>query len=338
MIHNIIIDEEFRSLLPALSRATFELLEENILENGCRDPLVLWGDILIDGHNRYEICTRHEIPFNTINRNFESREEALIWIISVQVSRRNLTPLQLSHYRGLHYRADKALKGTYSAFVIGSGASSNSASVKSTAARLAELYNVSRATIERDVKITEAIEAIGEFSYDAKMMVLSGDVNIDKKALAALSTMPLEFIEEIARQIEDGVFDKKKLDAALSANIDDDDEAGDDYDEDIAAGGSGDTGRAGGAGSAGASGGSAGAENGSARDQTGSTRAGQGNSGVDSDEGGAEAPYEPHAIISDITGNFSAELKKLAVSRDSAKLKNTLRSYIDMLEDMYVLM
>ena len=51
------------------------MLEENILQNGCRDSLVLWGDILVDGHNRYEICTKHNIPFSTIEKQFDSHEE-----------------------------------------------------------------------------------------------------------------------------------------------------------------------------------------------------------------------------------------------------------------------
>jgi len=106
-MQEIIIDEEFKALLPTLDQTTFKLLEENIIENGCRDPLVLWDGVLIDGHNRYEICTQHFIPFATVDKEFASREDALIWIISTQVSRRNLSPMQLSYYRGLHYRAEK---------------------------------------------------------------------------------------------------------------------------------------------------------------------------------------------------------------------------------------
>jgi len=119
----IIIDEEFKYLLPELDPETFRLLTENILEHGCRDPLVLWrgrkdnaddkdrAGILIDGYNRFKICTEHNIPFSTIDKEFDSREEVLIWIIQNQVSRRNLTPIQLSHFRGLHYQADKKIQG-----------------------------------------------------------------------------------------------------------------------------------------------------------------------------------------------------------------------------------
>ena len=115
-MEEIIIDEEFRILLPTLDAETFRLLEENILQHGCRDPLVLWNGILIDGYNRYKICSHHNIPFTTVNMEFDSREEVLIWIISNQISRRNLTPMQLSHFRGLHYHAEKKIQGKNNQF------------------------------------------------------------------------------------------------------------------------------------------------------------------------------------------------------------------------------
>ena len=108
-MRELIIDEEFRTLLPELDSETYALLEENLLVNGCIYPLVVWGDILIDGFNRYSICTEHEFPFDVVSKSFDSRDEVLIWIIANQVSRRNLSSLQLSYYRGLHNTADKRL-------------------------------------------------------------------------------------------------------------------------------------------------------------------------------------------------------------------------------------
>jgi len=101
-MREIIIDEEFKSLLPALDEQTYAWLEDNILQHGCREPLVLWRDVLIDGNNRYEITMRHGLDFKTVDMEFDSREDVMVWIISTQVSRRNLTPMQLSFYRGFH--------------------------------------------------------------------------------------------------------------------------------------------------------------------------------------------------------------------------------------------
>lgn len=87
----IIIDPEFKSLIPPLRSEELNLLQENILQEGCRDPLVTWGDILLDGHNRYEICQRNNIPFSTVQAAVRDREEAMMWIIKNQLSRRNLS-------------------------------------------------------------------------------------------------------------------------------------------------------------------------------------------------------------------------------------------------------
>jgi hypothetical protein len=86
------IDREFEELIPHLSEAEFTQLEKNICVEGCRDPLVLWGDTLIDGHHRYRICTEHNIPFNTIEKQFNNRAEVIEWIIENQWGRRNLPP------------------------------------------------------------------------------------------------------------------------------------------------------------------------------------------------------------------------------------------------------
>lgn len=84
------IDDEFKRLIPELTFDERQGLENSLKAEGCRDALVLWGDILVDGHNRYEICTRHNIPYKTIQKDFASREDAIKWIILNQFGRRNL--------------------------------------------------------------------------------------------------------------------------------------------------------------------------------------------------------------------------------------------------------
>lgn len=90
----IVIDNEFRALIPPLSADERAQLEANILADGCRDPLVVWAGVLIDGHNRYEICTKHYLPFKTVETEFDGREQAVEWIIRNQFGRRNLSDYQ----------------------------------------------------------------------------------------------------------------------------------------------------------------------------------------------------------------------------------------------------
>lgn len=90
---NLIIDREFQELLPALSPEESKQLEEQLVALGCQDTIKVWKGhkIILDGHNRYRICTARKIPFETVNLTFGSRADALEWIIKNQLGRRNLT-------------------------------------------------------------------------------------------------------------------------------------------------------------------------------------------------------------------------------------------------------
>ena len=93
---DIVIDAEFAALIPPLSAEERQQLEENVVENGgARDPLVVWASkgklTLLDGHNRYEICTRLELPFDIEEVRFADRSHAEEWIIRNQFGRRNLS-------------------------------------------------------------------------------------------------------------------------------------------------------------------------------------------------------------------------------------------------------
>ena len=85
------IDPEFKALIPPLSADESAQLEANLVADGCRDPLVVWGDTLIDGHNRYEICTRLGIDYQTVQVEFDDRSYATEWIIKNQFSKNSGT-------------------------------------------------------------------------------------------------------------------------------------------------------------------------------------------------------------------------------------------------------
>lgn len=89
---DLIIDPEFRDLIPPLSDDEKNGLERNILQYGVRVPLDVWQGTLIDGHNRYEIAKRHNLPFKTAEMQFNSRDDVICWIIDNQLDRRNLPP------------------------------------------------------------------------------------------------------------------------------------------------------------------------------------------------------------------------------------------------------
>jgi len=223
---DITLDKEFQFLLPPLEESVYTQLEQSILQHGIRDPLVLWEGILIDGYNRYKISKEHDIPFNTVNMEFPTRDEVIIWIITNQNNRRNLTPMQHKFFRGLHYHAEKRIitnaggKNQYNEVEAHNELQPKS---ESTAQRLARQYNVSHNTIKRDGQVANTILAIGEVSPNIKTDILLGKVHISNIQLLELAAGTEEDISALINQVEDGTFVNRKSGVSNSQVNDNDD-------------------------------------------------------------------------------------------------------------------
>jgi hypothetical protein len=92
---DIVVNEELKAYIDPLTPEEYEALERSILAEGCRDALVLWGNVLVDGHNRYGICSKHGLPFNTVqNTRFQSMEDVHLWMIDQHLGRRSVSDFQ----------------------------------------------------------------------------------------------------------------------------------------------------------------------------------------------------------------------------------------------------
>ena len=86
------INAEYQKLIEPLSPEEYSRLEQNLLENGIREPISVWVDTIIDGHNRYELAQKHNLAYTTITYEFENEDEVKLWILKNQAGRRNLSP------------------------------------------------------------------------------------------------------------------------------------------------------------------------------------------------------------------------------------------------------
>lgn len=200
------IDAEFKSLIPPLTYDEKKILEESILREGCRDAIVLWNDTIIDGHNRYEICNKHGIPFETVSREFENRNEVIEWIIKNQFGRRNL-PLHERARLALRLKpviAEKAKSNKQEAankmnLIVGNNVSTEiceNVLPIDTQKEIAKAAGVSHDTIAKVEKIEEAAPApIVQASR-------KGDISVN--AAYQVTKMMQEEQEEIASRIQSG--------------------------------------------------------------------------------------------------------------------------------------
>ena len=277
-MQQIIVDPEFKALIPPLSAEERAQLEANLLADGCRDPLVVWVQpapepgahkcyahdeskcdlvpeddvwhcrhcehnpapqeyVLIDGHNRYEICTTHGIEFDTVEHEFADREAAMDWMDANQLGRRNITPDQFTLLLGRRYNRAKRAQG-------GTGANQHGAQTgqivqsASTAKKLAEEHGVDERTVRRAGQYAEAVAkvekavpgfttaaaprqavvkaaALIEKAPERAAEILSGtksiaDVRREEKREEIIER--LESVEAIEAKAAEGVFDVIVLD------------------------------------------------------------------------------------------------------------------------------
>ena len=91
----ITVNEALQAYIDPLTPDEYAALERSLLAEGCRDALVLWGDVLVDGHNRHAICQKHGLPFQTVqNTRFASLEDVHLWMIDQHLGRRSVSDYQ----------------------------------------------------------------------------------------------------------------------------------------------------------------------------------------------------------------------------------------------------
>lgn len=92
------IDPELRDFIPPLSGEEKKQLEESLLKYGYKGaPIYIWNGFIVDGHNRYELCKKHNIEFpveELVLGENTTIIDVMEWMINTQLGRRNLPPQQ----------------------------------------------------------------------------------------------------------------------------------------------------------------------------------------------------------------------------------------------------
>jgi ParB-like chromosome segregation protein Spo0J len=183
MPSTIIINPELQSFLPPLSAALLADLEQKLLREGCVDPLRVWQGtgILLDGHHRFTLCQKHGIAYTTVAVEIEDLDDAKLWMITHQDSRRNWTPDERSYYIGKQYELEKKRVGR-------PGKNGEKGAPLRTDERLAYEHQVTRRTIHHDAayarNVDEVAEAVGP---EARQAILARDAKVGRKEVQHLA-------------------------------------------------------------------------------------------------------------------------------------------------------
>ena len=214
MSRQLKIKKEFKNLIRPLHRQEFLQLEENILSDGCRDPIITWNGYIVDGHNRYEICTKHDVEFKVLEMHFDSDEDAIAWICANQLGRRNISEETRKFLIGMQYESEKIINARknpngnnqyYDEDDLAAGDLDGepyaSRSGHRTAQRIGEENHVSAGTVLKYAQFTRALESIGSKEPELVPKILSGRYKISHKNIVKMSELPEGELKHINKHL-----------------------------------------------------------------------------------------------------------------------------------------
>lgn len=208
-----LIDPEFRDLIPPLSKQEYDELEQSIISEGCREAIYTWRRYIVDGHNRYEICQKHNIEPNFKILPLKNREEVIIWICTTQLARRNISDHTKQYLIGKRYEIEKIL-GAHNANGVnqhskkvvrpqnGTEPKYEPTSIR-TREKLGKEYNVAPNTIQRYGEYSRAVDHIKEISPKTADKILDGDLPIAINDMVVFSKQPEKEIKAFCEKVAD---------------------------------------------------------------------------------------------------------------------------------------
>jgi len=211
-MYKLKIDTAFRLLILPLSAEELLSLEESIIRDGCREPLLVWNSTILDGHSRYELCMKLRIPFKVQRIYFRSREEAIVWICTHQLKRSNITEEIRRYLIGKRCEMEKILGAHHAAGVsqytkreLRAGILPEPAFTApgQTRERLSEEYLISSASILNYEKYTQALDLLSKIIPELVSRILSSEVKISLENAIAFSQLSVPEVKELSPLLAD---------------------------------------------------------------------------------------------------------------------------------------
>jgi len=179
---SVVIDEQFRDLIPPLADDERAHLRQSIVDEGCREPITVWQEkpciqVIIDGHNRHDICKELDVPFDVRPVEFGGRDDVTLWMINNQLGRRNLSPADFKLLIGRKYNATKKARG---GDYTSNRAKDQNDPKLDTADAIADEHGVSAPTVKRAAKLAQKVDE------EKKDAAEKGEKLTDKQAVKAV--------------------------------------------------------------------------------------------------------------------------------------------------------
>ncbi len=194
-------DTEFCRLKPALDLETRSSLAENIRLYGCREPLIVWGQTLIDGYKRYEICKAFGFRFNIRQITLRSREDAMI-LICKDLLRKNMNEERKKYLIGKLYDAQRqsnALSGFFPPPKPGSTRPAISAPIASD---MCHEFQIGTTTLGKYKRYARMLDRICVIHSGFGQKLLDGKIQASHESIIEIGELSDSQILTLAKEAE----------------------------------------------------------------------------------------------------------------------------------------
>ena len=210
------IDPEFKFLIPTAQPIYMHALEQSIRSEGCKEPITVWFTTILDGHKRYEICQKYDIPFQTRTIYCRNRQEAMLWICREQLAGHRINDSYKRYLIGKRVLLEQILAAHNAA-----GTDQNmdkkhrvlrtfsekeelyDTSLVRTREKLGAEYHLNQLTVARYADFARSIDRICAYKPDIAVDILSERIRITHKNVSLIGELSLQEFQAACRQLED---------------------------------------------------------------------------------------------------------------------------------------
>ena len=189
-----VIDPEFRRMIYPLAKREYRELEKSMLEKGCIVPISIWKGMIVDGHNRYEICKKHNISLKAKEVHFIDRSDAIQWICINQLNRADISEEIRRYLIGKRYINEQEIEDV-KPYTENMKETVNRLHTSPKSIKLGKIYSISAYTISKYGSFARAVDYVSEFFPVPVRDIVYGRIRISNDRFIEISRLPISEIK-----------------------------------------------------------------------------------------------------------------------------------------------
>lgn len=193
-------DRIFLSLsIPHLPEKQAEF-EKCLIQEGCREPIIVWNGVIVDGYKRYRLCCDEGIDYTVEDMNFPSEEEVVSWVCRRRIPLYDKTSAACRYLVGRLYTAQKQVYQTDKKLPEEERTIRLNPPRHRVSCFIGEELHLHRSTVEFYGAYAASMDQIADKSWQLFQALLSGRVKLTAKEIYECAAMSEWRIKSFCRK------------------------------------------------------------------------------------------------------------------------------------------